>query len=328
VLLPVSIAEAAIDGVPTPAAPRSVDSGCRSDLVEVDGQPIPVAIEGDRADARRGLDVVACDPSLALDAGSNTLTTTEGLTSGWNVDRIVLSSDTAGEPAEITPAGAPVSESGATVRVTSTTRDSYHLRVRTDAKPFWLVLGQSKNDGWEATADGKDLGTSTLVNGFANGWEVRPGKAGTIDIVLRWTPQKLVWIGIGLSVLAVLACLALVFWRRRQLRPAHGPELADAPVWFAPTEYDGIDPGVGASVAAAAVAGIAAALISRWWIGVLVAAASFVASRVARGRLLLAAGAPVALALGALFDVPELGWVAIALLLADLVTGWWWHRRR
>jgi hypothetical protein len=124
----------------------------------------------------------------------------------------------------------------------------------------------------------------------------------------------------------MLACIALVFWRRRKVRVVHGPELVDTPVWFAPTSFAGADPGLGASMAAAAVAGIATALFSRWWIGVLVAAASLVASRVTRGRLVLAAGAPVALALGALVDVPELGWVALGLLLADLVTGWWWQR--
>jgi arabinofuranan 3-O-arabinosyltransferase len=328
VLLPVSIADVGLAPVPAPAAPATVDTGCRDDLVQVDGAPVPVAVRGATADARRGLDVVACDPSLALGRGSTTLTTAPGLATGWNVDRIVLSSNAAGEPTAITPAGTPVSQAGARVQVTSSTADSYHLRVRTDGTPFWLVLGQSHNDGWEATAAGKDLGAPTLVNGFANGWQVRPGHAGTIDVVLRWTPQRLVWIGLAFSVLAVLACIALLFWRRTRVRPVLGPALADAPVWDSPTRFAGADPGLGACVAAAAVAGVAAALVSRWWIGVLVAAASLVASRVTRGRLVLAAGAPVALALGALVDVPELGWVALGLLLGDLVTGWWWQRRR
>src|SRR5204862_3722752 len=132
VLLPVSIAEVGIDQVPTPAAPASIDSGCRSDLVQVNGQPVPVAIRGASDAARSGLDVVACDPSLSLAAGSNTLTTSEGLTTGWNIDRVVLSSDTAGKPTPITTAGAPVRDSGASVHITSSTPDSYHLRVRTD----------------------------------------------------------------------------------------------------------------------------------------------------------------------------------------------------
>jgi arabinofuranan 3-O-arabinosyltransferase len=248
-------------------------------------------------------------------------------TSGFDLDRVVLSSNRAGEAVAPSPAGAPISSSGADVRVVSSSADSYHLRVKTDGRPFWLVLGQSHNDGWEATAAGKDLGPPTLVNGFANGWQVRPGRAGTIEVVLRWTPQRLVWVGLGISALAVLACIALVLWRRGRVRPVHGPALADAPAWSSPARFAGVDPGLGASVAAAAVAGVVAALVSRWWIGVLVAVASIVASRVTRGRLVLAAGAPVALALGALVDVPELGWVALGLLIADLVTGWWWDRR-
>jgi hypothetical protein len=326
-LLPISIAEVGISALPTPAAPATVDTGCRTDLAAVNGQPFPIEIRGRTADARRGLDIVGCDPSLTLPAGSNTLTTSEGLATGWNVDRVVLSSDTAGKPTAITPAGAPIRDSGATVRTTSSTPDSYHLRVHTDGSPFWLVLGESHSDGWQATAAGKDLGSPTLVNGFANGWQVRPGHAGTIDIALRWTPQRLVWIGIGASVLAVLVCLALVFWRRRRVEALHGPALTETPKWTSPATFGVGTPRLADIAIAAAVAGVVAALFSRWTIGVLVAAAIFLAPRITRGRLLFAAGAPIALAAGALFDVPELGWVALGLLLADLVTDWWWHRR-
>ena len=82
------------------------------------------------------------------------------------------------------------------------------------------------------------------------------------------------------------------------------------------------------TVAAAIGAGVVTALVSRWWIGLLVAAATFVAPRLTRGRLLLAAGSPIALALGALLDIPELGWVAVGLLLADVLAGALWARRR
>jgi membrane protein implicated in regulation of membrane protease activity len=69
--------------------------------------------------------------------------------------------------------------------------------------------------------------------------------------------------------------------------------------------------------------GIGVALVSQWWIGLVVAAAMFVVPYVTGGRLLLTAGAPLALAIGALFDIPELGWLALGLLAADLVVGWW-----
>jgi hypothetical protein len=303
-----------------------VGSGCRDDLVQVNGAPVPVAIRGARDAARRGLDLVGCDPSLALPRGSNTLVSSEGLASGWNIDRVVLTSDDAGRAAPVTTAGAPRRDRGAEVRVVGSSPDSYHLRVRTDGKPFWLVLGQSHNDGWEATAEGQDLGTPTLVNGFANGWLVRPGAAGSFDVVLRWTPQRLVWIGLGISALAVLACLMLVFVRRRRALTEYGPVLLDKPRWSSPTSFACASPSLSVAAAAAVGAGIATALFSRWWIGLLVAIATIAASRLTRGRLLLAAGAPLALALGALVDIPELGWIALGLLLADLVAGWWFGR--
>ncbi len=327
-LMPVSISEADMPGIPVPAAPATIDSGCRSDLVSVDGSPFPVSVVGPSRDARSGLDLEPCAPSVALDAGSHTVQTTAGVSTGFAVDRLVLSSDRAGKPAPVTPAGAPISDSGARVRVTSSSADSYHLRVRTDGTPFWLVLGQSHNDGWEATADGHSLGSPQLVNGFANGWTVRPGQAGTIDVVLRWTPQRTVWIGLAVSVVAALACLALVFVRRRSVATVRGPELFDPPVEASPFRYESPTSSLGAMLGAAAIAAVATALFSRWWIGLLVGAAVLVAPRLARGRLLFAAGAPVALALGALVDRPQLGWVALGLLVGDLVTDWWLRRRQ
>ena len=324
--LPISIAEAGLPGVPIPASPATIDTGCRTDLVTVDGHPFPVAIRGASSAARTGLAVVACTAALPLAQGGHTVATSQGLTNGFDVDRLVLTSDTAGRPAPLTPAGAPISESGARVRVVDSTADSYHLSVRTDGQPFWLVLGQSHNDGWEATVDGHSLGSSQLVNGFANGWTVHPGRAGTIDVVLRWTPQRTVWIGLGVSVFALVACLVLVFARRRQVAATTGPELFDPPGATSPARFAGASPTLGAVLGAAVTAGVVTALISRWWIGALVALATAVAPRLSRGRLFLAAGAPLALALGAAFDVPELGWVAIGLLVGDLVTNWWWTR--
>jgi hypothetical protein len=52
-----------------------------------------------------------------------------------------------------------------------------------------------------------------------------------------------------------------------------------------------------------------------------------IASRVSRGRILLSAGAPLAVVLGRALDVPELGWLAIALLAADVVAAWVWKHQ-
>ena len=89
-----------------------------------------------------------------------------------------------------------------------------------------------------------------------------------------------------------------------------------------PLVYAGVSPSARALAALAIGTAVGAALVSRWWIGLIVGVATLVAARLAGGRILLTAGAPLALALGKLFDTPELGWLAIGLLGADVLTVW------
>ena len=324
--LPVSLVEVGIPGAPAPAAPVNVPSECRTDLLEVDGTPVPVRLVGPVADARRGLALEACTDAVTLGAGSNTVTSPVGLDTGVDVDRVVLSSGRDAEAVSVRVLGAPLDTAGATVRVTDEGRVSYDLRVDTDGEPFWLVLGQSHSDGWEASFDGASLGTPTMVDGYANGWLVEPDASGTFDVSLHWTPQRVVWVGIALSIVAVAACVVIVVvtWRgRRRHDLAARASLARPPVEHRADEYTGRIVSTRASLALALVAGVAAALVSRWWIGLVVVVATALAAATTRGRLLLAGGAPVALAFGALLAVPELGWLAVALLAADVLVERW-----
>lgn len=328
--LPVAIAETGLAGVPAPAAPGAVPDGCRDDLVRVDGTAVPVHISGAADAARTGLAIEACGALETLDAGSHTVRTSAGLDTGIDVDRLVLSSDGAAQPAAVAPLGAPLSDSGARVRVVDSGETSFDLSVHTDGKPFWVVLGQSHSEGWHADVEGgPSLGSARLVNGYANGWLVDPAKPGTMTIHLRWTPQGVVWIGLALSAVAVLFCLGIVIFTRRRTAAV---VLADAPVLVSPLRYSGPLPSTKVALATAIATAVAAAVMSRWWIGLLVGVATLVAARVATGRVLLTAGAPLALALSKVVGVPELGWLAVALLLADLVSAWirsrWGHDRR
>lgn len=90
-------------------------------------------------------------------------------------------------------------------------------------EPYWVVLGQSWSPGFTTTtSDGRSLGEPTLINGYANGWLVDPQEYGSdLSVEITWAPQRLVWIGIGLSSLGVLACLGLILLpllRRRRAR--------------------------------------------------------------------------------------------------------------
>ncbi len=296
-------------------------------MLSVDGAPIPITVQG--TDGTSGaLAVASCGAPLTLTAGRHELVAAPGTATGLDLDQLVLTS-AAGGTAAADPGsrlGAPPPDAGARVRVVDSGETSFDTRVRTDGRPFWFVLGQSLSDGWELqTASGHSLGRPELVDGFANGWLVTPDHAGTLRLELRWTPQRLAWWGLGLSIAAVLVCLALIVltWRRRRA----GVGLTAPAFLCSPLRYPGTPPPPVVSLLTALGVGVVAGLVSRPIIGVGVGAASLVASRIPSGRVLLTIGAPVALLAAKAVDVPELGWVAILLLGADLVVGHAWAAR-
>jgi len=337
IALPVAIAEVGIVGLPdSPAAAGEGPMGageCRDDLLEVDGSAVPVAVasEASGANPANGFGFTSCGGTLALTAGSHTVESASGITTGIDVDRVVLSSDARGAAVPVAVQGAPLGASGADVRVVDSGPTSFDLRVRTDGEPFWLVLGQSRSDGWEATlASGSDLGAPTLVDGYANGWFVRPDRAGTVDIRLRWTPQRFVWLGIACSLLAIIGCFVVIVATRRRRTAVSSPTGDDTePALVSPLRYAGSSRSTKAVMIAAVGAAVGAAIVSRWWIGVGVGVATVVAARIQSGRIVVSAGAPLALALAKAAGIPELGWLAVLLLAVDaLLTRLWRGEQR
>jgi len=319
VIAPVSM-NVLLPGVTPAFGSAELDTACRDDLVTVDDRAVPVRISGQGADVRRGLALEPCGPPLELDAGSHVIRSRPGLDTGIDVDRLVLASAPGGAAAPDPAArvGAPPPASGAQVHVLHSGTTSIDVRVRTDGKPFWLVLGQSLNDGWKAElGDGSSLGEPRLVNGYANGWTVDPRAPGTLVIQLRWTPQRLVWIGLTVSAVAVMACLVLL-WRTRR-RALTALDVADAAALDSPLTFGAPAPSTRVAVGAALLIGLGVGLVSRPWIGVLVGAGALLAMRVRGGRILLLAGAPAAFVLSKVAGAPELGWVAVLLLGAELV---------
>jgi len=78
-------------------------------------------------------------------------------------------------------------------------------------EPAWLVLGQSYNDAWRATCDGRDLGAPVPVDGYAMGWKV---PAGCERAEMAFAPDSLVRAGYLVSLPFLLAMLGLVVVRR------------------------------------------------------------------------------------------------------------------
>ncbi|MEO6627716.1 MAG: hypothetical protein ABIP03_04030, partial [Aquihabitans sp.] len=194
--------------------------------------PVGVSLQGTSADliAGKPVTLAGCDGhSLDLPAGSTTVRTAPGALTGFDLDRVVLRSAAGGEPGPASGTLVPRRPSGRAPELTVTTESvtSTNLTVTGASDRFWLILGQSHNAGWRATANGRDLGPPTLVNGYANGWEVPAGQR--ISIQLEWVPQRVVRAALGASVASLLVCLALALgWPRcRRCRLADLPGDSD-----------------------------------------------------------------------------------------------------
>ncbi len=69
----------------------------------------------------------------------------------------------------------------------------------------WLILGEGFNDGWQAEQGSTDLGPPQQISGGFNGWWL-PGSDSPVTVTMTWTPQRTMWIGMFLALLAVVAC--------------------------------------------------------------------------------------------------------------------------
>jgi arabinofuranan 3-O-arabinosyltransferase len=359
--LPVGIAEVGAPGlqVPALAGTATLDPRCRSDLLSLDGRPLPVKLTGSVRDAeqRNGLPIALCGPAPQVAAGSHDLRSVRGETSGVDVDRLVLASAAGGGAGTAADpfAGPARTADSPTVRVQGDGPVSYRLHVTgaRPGKPFWLVLGQSNSPGWQATAAGLgDLGTAQLVDGYANGWLVTP-RSGDFDVALSWTPQRKVWVGLAVSAVAMLIVLALAFApgsgrrRRREVAVVLHPELDPEPELQSPLSGGSPVPVLPAVVAGLGV-GLLTAVLVRPWAGLLVAVLTVAAALVPRARVMLRVGAVGGLAVSALyvlevqarFRLPENGgwvaafskvaavsWLSVAFLVADTVVQYVQDRR-
>ncbi|MEO5839394.1 MAG: alpha-(1-_3)-arabinofuranosyltransferase family protein, partial [Acidimicrobiales bacterium] len=224
---PVAIAEVGLPLARPTATVTTIATGCRTDLVTVDGTPLPVRIDGDAGPTRRdALVVTPCGSALTLSAGRHEIATAVGLDSGIDIDRLVLRS-----AAYTATAAAPAAPGRATPTVTIDSHDATSVKgtVQSDGTPFWLVLDQSINDGWHVDIDDARVDGPHPLDSFANGWLITPEHAGTFDVHVQWTPQRGENIALIVSLLAVIVCLVLAL--RRPWRPIERAPDAPTLVW-------------------------------------------------------------------------------------------------
>jgi arabinofuranan 3-O-arabinosyltransferase len=298
---PVAIAELGLPGISLGPIPERFDTGCRDDLLRIDDLPVPVRVSGTSEDALAGgkLEVETCEPEVLLAAGPHEISASRGVDTGLDLDEIVLWGEAPHDRVVEPPRGqASILASGPD-----------HLRVQLvelePDQPVWFVFAQSLSDGWVATIDGRDLGPSTPVDAYANGWLLEPGGPDVV-IDLRFAPQQRVNTALLLSALTVVACLGLAVRPSRRPRldaGASDPEEAQPGPPELSLTVAGAPPGTARAALAAAAVGAATALFAPLPVAVGLALAALAGGLDRRARLLVALLPPALLGLAALYVV-------------------------
>jgi len=217
--LPVSIIELTAAPIRR-SEPVTVDlDDCTVGLLTIDGADVPLRVtDQDRTALADGapVTVAPCSP-LELSSGTHRLSSSAGIVTGIDVDRVVFDRDVA---AAVAAAAEPPSVE---VQRTRTTRTA---TVATCPAGCWLIFGEGYNAGWSAAAGGSTLGAPVQIAGGFNGWWLPPSDTTrTVDI--EWQAQTPVTVGLALSALAVACCLVLAL--RRGRRGSDDPWSADPP---------------------------------------------------------------------------------------------------
>jgi hypothetical protein len=284
VRLPAAISEITGVGVIAATLPATIDTGCRTDTLSVDGSGVGIRFSGTVADlfADRPATVTLCDDSATkLASGEHLVRSTSGAGTGIDIDRVVLSSPAAGA-SETTSSG-----TGSSTRVTVLRQDHTSRTVRVDACPTgcWFVFGEGYNTGGRATSGGRSLGAQQQVDGGFNGWYLPPSDQAR-TIVLEFQGQRTLVIGVALSALGVLVCIALIVLDRRRIAVEDADEPRPARVWGRPTRGSPYRWTSAATLSTASATIVGALVIAPLW-GVLCGALAFVACFVLRRPRLL-----------------------------------------
>lgn len=183
---------------------------CRDDLMTIDFEPIAMrVIEVRDADVT----LQACGP-LLLEPGSRILETSHD--SPIVIDRITLRSSraTASTPAEVVDAS-----------ITRTTRSA--LLPECASAHCWIESTDGWNTGWSATL--ADTATEPPIASASGRGTWMTSTGPTADFRSEWTPQRLMWIGIAVSMLGTLtALLVLASSRMRRRTIGRTPPEADS----------------------------------------------------------------------------------------------------
>jgi hypothetical protein len=175
-------------------------AACGDVRVRLGGVDVPLLELGTIAglDSGQPLQARSCGAGVPIAAGIQTITALPG---PFSIDLLRLHS-AAPQPLPLGPAG-PASAgrvlSGG--HIGSSSVDGVRVAL---SKASWLVLGESFDQGWRATCDGRTLGAAIPIDGYANGW-LAP--ASCRSVAFSFAPQD----GVRISyVISAIVCALLI----------------------------------------------------------------------------------------------------------------------
>lgn len=196
---PFGFVDLSSDGWDAIALPTTVDSGCRDDLVTLDGSPIPIRIEAAVSDLLdgRALPASVCgSPDLSLPPGRHVLSSVGPAGSAWELETVVLRSELRESHGVASPLALTVGRSHRVVSGIECT-DS-----------CWLELPDGWNVGW--TRNDRSSSAPLASAAGRNLWQV---DSGVESLRVSWSPQRLMWLALAVTLASVVALLA---WARRE----------------------------------------------------------------------------------------------------------------
>lgn len=261
VLMPAAVSE--VGNVSPSSLPERFDTGCRDDLVTVDGAAVGLRVTGTVEDAFSGsaLQVTPCGDgagSLTLEAGTHDVIGQHSRRGGLQIDRIVLAAGADAHAAGAAAGDAAADDTaGPTATVIDQGRTARTIGVEGCADGCWLIVGEGHHPSWSAATAGGSLGPAVPISGGFNGWWIPPHDGDTLTVWVRWTAQAPLDVAIAVSVASAFVAVVLIVTDRRRRRvPA-----ASAPRWARLT-----DDGLRRSIAAGALwVALAALFVDGGW---------------------------------------------------------------
>lgn len=184
----------------------SAPDTCRN-VTTVDGRSLRMRPATD-AVSSSGSDWQACESALSLSSGQHTIAPV----AGYVLDAMQLRDQRTARGAAGTEPAQQITRNDATHK-TITIRGAGTVNV---------LIGQSYDSRWTATANGKDLGAPQVIDGYSTGWRLTTTGDTVVDI--HYAPQTSANIALAGSGVFLLAAVVLAGRRSRLRALAPVPE--------------------------------------------------------------------------------------------------------